>query len=134
MLHCTLTRHETATNYVAGLARADGEAAAHAFDQMSGLTGALRAPYRPRRAWLGRTAQEIIEYKHAAAEGIFRRLGVTFAVYSDNERSLERLIPFDIIPRVLDEAEWDRLARGLEQRVRALNAFLRDAYNEREIV
>jgi uncharacterized circularly permuted ATP-grasp superfamily protein len=101
---------------------------------MNGTNGAVRAPYRAVKAWLDRTPQEIIDYKHVAAEGIFRRLGVTFAVYSDNERSLERLIPFDIIPRVLDEAEWDRLARGLEQRVKALNAFLRDVYNEREIV
>jgi uncharacterized circularly permuted ATP-grasp superfamily protein len=101
---------------------------------MNGANGAVRAPYRAVKAWLDRTPQDIIDYKFTAAEGIFRRLGVTFAVYNDNERSLERLIPFDIIPRVIEQAEWDRLALGLEQRVKALNAFLHDAYHDREIV
>jgi uncharacterized circularly permuted ATP-grasp superfamily protein len=101
---------------------------------MNGLNGAVRAPYRAVKAWLDRTPQDIIDYKITAAEGIFRRLGVTFAVHNDNERSLERLIPFDIIPRVIDQGEWDRLARGLEQRVKALNAFLHDVYHERDII
>jgi uncharacterized circularly permuted ATP-grasp superfamily protein len=101
---------------------------------MNGFNGAVRAPYQAVKAWLDRTPQEIIDFKVTAAEGIFRRLGVTFAVYTDNERSLERLIPFDIIPRVIDESEWERLSKGLTQRVKALNAFLHDVYHDREII
>ena len=71
--------------------------------------------------------------KRREAELIFRRIGITFAVYTEGGDP-ERLIPFDIIPRVLDAGEWALLARGLEQRVRALNAFLRDVYGPREIV
>ena len=67
------------------------------------------------------------------AEGIFRRLGITFAVYGSEEAS-ERLIPFDIIPRVFAAAEWRRLTIGIEQRVRALNAFPHDLYHRQEIL
>ena len=105
-----------------------------AFDEMSGVDGAIRAQYDAVKAWLDRTPPDILAYKMNAAERVFRRLGVTFAVYSDNERGAERLIPFDIIPRVIDADEWDYLERGLTQRVRALNAFIHDVYHDREII
>ena len=60
-------------------------------------------------------------------------MGITFAVYGD-AAAQERLIPFDIIPRVLTNKEWSTLARGLEQRLKALNAFLHDIYGKREIL
>jgi uncharacterized circularly permuted ATP-grasp superfamily protein len=60
-------------------------------------------------------------------------MGITFAVYGEAEAT-ERLIPFDIIPRILTAAEWARLAKGLEQRVKALNAYLNDIYSKREIL
>ena len=64
---------------------------------------------------------------------MFRRIGITFAVYGEADAQ-ERLIPFDIIPRILSGAEWRRLAHGLEQRVKALNLFLKDVYGAREIL
>lgn len=64
---------------------------------------------------------------------MFRRIGITFAVYGEGE-STERLIPFDILPRLLARREWTKLEAGLEQRVRALNLFLGDLYGPREIL
>ncbi|MGD2132640.1 MAG: circularly permuted type 2 ATP-grasp protein [Maricaulaceae bacterium] len=101
---------------------------------MTGADGGLRDQYAAVKSWLDRTPDDILEYKTNAAEGVFRRLGITFAVYTDNEAGSERLIPFDIIPRIIDSDEWETLTRGLEQRVRALNAFLHDVYHDREIV
>jgi uncharacterized circularly permuted ATP-grasp superfamily protein len=69
----------------------------------------------------------------AEAEAIFRRTGITFNVYGDDAAD-ERLIPFDVIPRVLSAREWRRLERGIEQRVRAINAFLYDIYHRQEIL
>jgi uncharacterized circularly permuted ATP-grasp superfamily protein len=69
----------------------------------------------------------------ADAETLFRRLGITFAVYGAAE-STERLIPFDIIPRIISAAEWRRLSEGIEQRVRALNMFLYDIYHRQDIL
>jgi uncharacterized circularly permuted ATP-grasp superfamily protein len=76
---------------------------------------------------------DIFDARRSQAELFFRRIGITFAVYGDNE-STERLIPFDIIPRVLTKSEWSLLERGLTQRVKALNAFLADVYGPRECI
>jgi uncharacterized circularly permuted ATP-grasp superfamily protein len=102
------------------------------FDEMEDRAGA-QLPYAQVRAWLESTAHEHLQLKRREAEIIFRRTGITFAVYTEGGDP-ERLIPFDIIPRILEAEEWTVLARGLEQRVRALNAFLRDAYGPREMV
>jgi uncharacterized circularly permuted ATP-grasp superfamily protein len=67
------------------------------------------------------------------AERVFRKTGITFAVYGEQEAS-ERLIPFDIVPRIISGQEWRRLALGIEQRVQALNAFLDDIYHRQEIL
>src|SRR4051812_35054533 len=99
------------------------------FDEM-GASGDCRAQYKPIESWLEATPAEALEFKRREAELIFRRTGITFAVYSENAGP-ERLIPFDIIPRVLDSGEWEFLSRGLCQRVKALNAFLADCYGER---
>ena len=102
------------------------------FDEMAGLDGAgSRSAYRAVAEWLAATPPEILAARQAQAELFFRRLGVTFAVYGEPQ-SAERLIPFDIIPRILTRAEWTRLERGLEQRVTALNAFLADVYGPQE--
>jgi uncharacterized circularly permuted ATP-grasp superfamily protein len=106
-----------------------------AFDEMHGRDGGdgVREPYRSVQQWL--EAQEIADLvaKREEAEALFRRTGITFAVYGDDAAS-ERLIPFDIIPRILSAAEWRRLAAGIEQRVRALNAFIYDIYHRQEII
>ncbi len=106
--------------------------AARAFDEMGGPEGP--APqYAEIRRWLEAAPSEFLAMKHREAEILFNRIGITFAVYAEGGDP-ERMIPFDIIPRVLDAAEWALLSRGLTQRVRALNAFIHDVYHEREIL
>ena len=74
-----------------------------------------------------------LERRHAAAERALLATGITFTVYGD-QTGTERIFPFDIIPRILAAAEWDRLDRGLRQRIRALNLFIDDVYHEQKIV
>ncbi|HYZ31819.1 MAG TPA: circularly permuted type 2 ATP-grasp protein [Crenalkalicoccus sp.] len=103
-----------------------------AFDEMHGEDGP-RPPYAEIGRWLRATPRERLDRKRREAELLYRRIGITFAVYGEGGDP-ERLIPFDLIPRILARSEWERLARGLRQRVRALNAFLADAYGKREIL
>jgi uncharacterized circularly permuted ATP-grasp superfamily protein len=103
------------------------------FDEMHDARGVVRPAYARLEDWLTRTPRSVFRRKRQEAELLFRRLGITFAVYSD-EAGVERLIPFDIVPRVLTAAEWQRLEAGLIQRVRALNAFLADIYHGQEIL
>jgi uncharacterized circularly permuted ATP-grasp superfamily protein len=103
------------------------------FDEMYGENGAIRRAYRGYCDWLEGTPLERLSQKHQQADVLFRRLGITFAVNGD-DGGLERLIPFDIIPRILDPDEWRRVAEGACQRVRAINAFLDDIYHEQEIL
>jgi uncharacterized circularly permuted ATP-grasp superfamily protein len=103
------------------------------FDDMHGTDGEVRAAYAAIAAWLAETPPDVLQTKREEAERLFRRIGITFAVYTEGGDT-ERLIPFDIIPRVLDAEEWALLERGLIQRVTALNRFLADAYGAREIV
>ncbi|MFT3726661.1 MAG: circularly permuted type 2 ATP-grasp protein [Terricaulis sp.] len=103
------------------------------FDEMSGGDGATRAAYTEIAAWLAETPPLALEAKRQEAERLFRRIGITFAVYTEGGDT-ERLIPFDIIPRVIDASEWAMLERGLVQRVTALNRFLADCYGPRAFV
>ncbi|MEJ0060256.1 MAG: circularly permuted type 2 ATP-grasp protein [Terricaulis sp.] len=103
------------------------------FDEMNGADGELRSAYAAIDAWLKATPPHVLYAKREEAERLFRRIGITFAVYTEGGDP-ERLIPFDIIPRVIDADEWAGLERGLTQRVKALNAFLADIYSEREII
>src|ERR671912_2002528 len=100
---------------------------------MRGHAGKGGDPSRPPRDWLKSVPPQLLEHRREEAELFFRRVGITFAVYGNTEAE-ERLIPFDIIPRILSGKEWARLARGLEQRVQALNMFLKDIYGAREIL
>jgi len=104
-----------------------------AFDEMNGLGQGVREPYAAVAEWLGTLRIDDLKRKRAEAEVLFRRTGITFNVYGD-EDAAERLIPFDIIPRIISAAEWRRLAAGIEQRVRALNAFMYDIYHRQEIL
>src|SRR6187399_2593631 len=106
---------------------------AGAFDEMNGPGGDLRPAYQELSRWLKETPPDALEYRRQEAELLFRRIGITFAVYGDADAQ-ERLIPFDVIPRILSAMEWDTLRRGLEQRVKAINAYLRDIYGRREIL
>src|ERR1700731_4457323 len=104
-----------------------------AFDEMRASDGSIRPAYARLSQWLDRVPADVLAYRRREAEFIFRRMGITFAVYGEAEAT-ERLIPFDIIPRILTAGEWARLAKGLEQRVKALNAYLSDIYSKREIL
>ena len=109
---------------------------ATAFDEMNGTpdgAASVRSGYERLKCWLDEKPGEFFDTRRSQAELFFRRVGITFAVYGDNETS-ERLIPFDIIPRVLTRPEWSFLERGLAQRVRALNAFLADIYGPQESI
>ncbi|MBK8770631.1 MAG: circularly permuted type 2 ATP-grasp protein [Rhizobiales bacterium] len=95
--------------------------------------GQVRSPYLRVGDWLKTLTRKDAERARQEAENRFRRQGITFAVYGDEEAA-ERLIPFDIIPRVFAASEWRRLSAGIEQRVRALNAFIHDIYHRQEIL
>ena len=103
------------------------------FDEMSSFDGTPRAPYGELEQWLGQQSMAFLREKSLEADTIFRRMGITFAVYGAQEKT-ERLIPFDLLPRILSAGEWRSIARGIEQRVRALNAFLHDIYHRQEIL
>ena len=77
--------------------------------------------------------RDIDEYK-AAAETAIHVMGITFTVYTEEEGSIDRAWPFDIIPRIIDRNEWQQVEAGLKQRVKALNLFIDDLYHKQQIV
>lgn len=103
------------------------------FDEMSGTGGQVRTPYERIARWIEASGNDLLHKRALEAEAIFRRIGITFAVYGEGGDP-ERLIPFDLIPRVFSAAEWRTLDRGIRQRSRALNAFLYDVYHRGEIM
>jgi uncharacterized circularly permuted ATP-grasp superfamily protein len=104
-----------------------------AFDEMNGPDGSIRPAYAELSNWLKDTPGDVLEYRRQEAELLFRRIGITFAVYGEADAQ-ERLIPFDVIPRIISSREWKALEKGLRQRVRALNMFLADIYHDRDIL
>lgn len=95
--------------------------------------GKVREPYARLEDWTKAMPAELRHLKQAEAEALFRRIGITFAVYGEGGDP-DRLIPFDMFPRVFTQFEWRRLEKGIKQRARALNAFLLDVYGRGEIV
>ncbi len=93
----------------------------------------VRAHYAAFAEWLADTPPARIAQNRHAADLLFHRVGITFAVYGEASGT-ERLIPFDIVPHVIPGHDWERLARGLRQRVGALNRFLHDVYHGQEIL
>ncbi|MDX1580551.1 MAG: circularly permuted type 2 ATP-grasp protein, partial [Alphaproteobacteria bacterium] len=104
-----------------------------AYDEMGLGSEIVRPQYERIDAWLREIPSDRLRHKRDEADTIFRRLGITFAVYGEGGDP-ERLIPFDIIPRVFSAQEWQRLSEGAIQRVRAINAFLYDLYHDQEIL
>jgi uncharacterized circularly permuted ATP-grasp superfamily protein len=102
------------------------------FDEMRSGGAGIRAPYREVARWLSETPAALIAAKRREVDIFYRRHGITFGAYGAAEGH-ETTIPFDLIPRVIAFEEWQVLERGLVQRIKALNAFLRDAYGAREI-
>jgi len=103
------------------------------FDEMYGSGDTPRPPYRAYGEWVEAEDPARLQKKSAEAERLFRRVGITFNVYGNSEAT-ERLIPFDLVPRILSAREWTRLERGIKQRVAAINAFLHDIYHRQEIL
>jgi uncharacterized circularly permuted ATP-grasp superfamily protein len=99
--------------------------------------GEVRAQYATYDKWLSRQPAQVMASRREEAEMLFRRVGITFAVYGDKDETgagTERLIPFDLIPRVIPHHEWKEMEQGLKQRVTALNMFLHDIYHEQNIL
>jgi uncharacterized circularly permuted ATP-grasp superfamily protein len=107
--------------------------AAGLYDEMLLQNGSTREHYAQYQAWLQQMNAESMAAKRAEADLIFRRIGITFSVYGD-ESGTERLIPSDVVPRIISGTEWEHLRRGLVQRVTAINRFLADIYHGQEIL
>ena len=106
------------------------------FDEMNAPAG-VRTHYRAYRAWLDEQQGASMNARREEAEMVFRRVGITFAVYGTKDEDgagTERLIPFDVIPRIIPRTEWQQLEAGLTQRVHALNRFVHDVYHGQEIL
>jgi len=103
------------------------------FNEMMDTSGGVRPHYEKFSSWLETTPPQRLADKREAADALFHRVGITFAVYGEAEGT-ERLIPFDVIPRIIPAQEWVDMAAGLRQRVKALNAFIHDIYHDQEIL
>jgi uncharacterized circularly permuted ATP-grasp superfamily protein len=103
------------------------------YNEMFDEHGAPRPHYGAFHTWLGNQSQALMSLKRAEAELIFRRVGITFAVYGD-DLGAERTIPFDEVPRIFTAKEWSDLESGLRQRVTALNHFIHDVYHDEAII
>lgn len=106
------------------------------FDEMYAAGKTVREHYKVYDSWLAQQPRDIMKSRREEAEVIFRRVGITFAVYGDKDdgEGTERLIPFDLIPRVIPAHEWREMEKGLRQRVTALNRFIHDVYHGQEIL
>ncbi|MEO8938720.1 MAG: circularly permuted type 2 ATP-grasp protein [Burkholderiaceae bacterium] len=111
--------------------------AADFFDEMTDAQAVVRPHYAKFKSWLDSQGKDAIADKRTESEMIFRRVGITFAVYGDLDNGgsgTERTIPFDIIPRIIPASDWRILQAGLRQRVTALNRFIHDVYHDQEIM
>jgi uncharacterized circularly permuted ATP-grasp superfamily protein len=110
-----------------------GNVRASPYDEMLEGGGAPRSHCGDYWRWLEGQSSDYLARKRSEADALFHRVGVTFAVYGENSGT-ERLIPFDIVPRIIPSQDWSRLEAGLSQRVRALNAFIGDIYHAQRIL
>ena len=113
----------------------------HKFDEMYEQLpyngAAVRSHYKRYDQWLAKQPAEVMRSRREEAEMIFRRVGITFAVYGAKDEDgsgTERLIPFDLLPRIIPAHEWASMEKGLVQRVTALNRFIHDVYHGQEII
>ncbi len=103
------------------------------FDEMFAPGGATRPHYQRLGERLGSLTQQEFDERRAAVDLAFLRRGVTFTVYHDNAGT-ERIFPFDLMPRIIPNAEWQRIEAGLVQRITALNLFLDDVYHGQKVL
>ena len=107
------------------------------FDEMQATSTSVRPHYQQYDQWLARQPRDVMLARRQEAEMVFRRVGITFAVYGEKDEDgagAERLIPFDLIPRIIPAHEWVSMEKGLVQRVTALNRFIHDIYHKQEIL
>jgi uncharacterized circularly permuted ATP-grasp superfamily protein len=107
----------------------DRYAPAPAFDEFAGDDGRPRPYYEPLAATLEGISASDFRHRVTTVNRVLLQRGVTFTVYAD-ARGTERILPFDLIPRIVPASDWERISRGIRQRVLALNAFLNDVYGE----
>jgi uncharacterized circularly permuted ATP-grasp superfamily protein len=120
-----------------GQSQSQNQGAAKSQSQAPAMGSDVRDHYRPYGQWLSRQSAEAMKARREEAEMIFRRVGITFAVYGAKDEDgagTERLIPFDLIPRIIPAHEWRLMEEGLVQRVTALNRFIHDVYHDQEII
>lgn len=103
------------------------------WDEMYNNNAEFRAQYEGFVNYLKNTSPEILTKKEDLSKQLFMSQGVTFTVYSDNE-GIEKIFPFDIVPRIITSKEWDKIEKGIKQRLKALNLFIKDIYNEQFII
>lgn len=103
------------------------------FDEMFTADGQVRPHYKSLKIRFDELGGKEFDQKRQAVDLSFMRMGITFTVYGDSEGT-ERIFPFDLVPRIIPNKEWEYLQRGLEQRITALNMFLHDIYHEQRII
>ncbi|MDM0046147.1 circularly permuted type 2 ATP-grasp protein [Variovorax dokdonensis] len=107
------------------------------YDRLPYEGAPVRDHYQRYAQWLARQPEDLMRSRREEAEVIFRRVGITFAVYGAKDEDgagTERLIPFDLLPRIIPPHEWASMEKGLVQRVTALNRFIHDVYHDQEII
>ncbi len=102
------------------------------YDELLQDDGTARTSSKKLMEGLEQLGMEELRHRQHAAESILMQAGVTFTVYSD-ERSTEKIMPFDIIPRIVEAKDWEKIEKGLKQRVYALNLFIKDCYHDKKI-
>ncbi len=103
------------------------------YDELLGANGRTRAGQGALASFLRRISLHDLNQRKHDAELAIRSMGITFTVYNEGE-NIDREWPFDILPRVIMKPEWDRIEAGLIQRLRALNLFINDVYNDQKII
>lgn len=103
------------------------------YDEIFEDSNRVRPASKVLEHWLLNSDEQLIAEKRREADVLFQRVGITFNVYGEDQGA-DRLIPFDLIPRIISAAEWQKLQAGLRQRVQALNRFLFDVYHDYDII
>ena len=105
----------------------------HTWDEMYSDDTHVRSQYEIINTYLGNLSPEMLHQKEELSKQLFMSQGVTFTVYNDNE-GIEKIFPFDVVPRVITAEEWDKIDRGIKQRLKALNLFIKDIYHDQFIL
>ena len=103
------------------------------WDEMYSSDSNIRSQYNIINEYLKSTSPEVLFKKEELSKQLFMSQGVTFTVYNDNE-GIEKIFPFDIVPRIITALEWKKIDKGIKQRIKALNLFIKDIYHDQFII